>query len=226
MNLGDMKSQCVRFILNTRERVTQPNVPQKYLEGSAGRQGNDSSVYWYMAKSDFMKWANLQFKVDLKAREERLKACPDDILQIFGIATSSYARDDIQKLTESKASKRSELDGPLPYVDAIFSRWQEKFNDPTFQVCIPTRSSKIESPIPLNPNNLERINIIRSYDWVKGCYLKTMKEYNYAMKNWKKETGEDLVPRKILEGIGESESALSSSQTTGSMADVIILPTY
>ena len=56
------------------------------------------------------------------AQEEKLKAQPNDIIRIFGIATSSFARDDIVKLTEAKAYKRSDLDGAMPLNHPFRSR--------------------------------------------------------------------------------------------------------
>ena len=114
-----MKGQAVRQILNKRQQLTRPNIPEKYFDNTSTRV-NNRTEYWFLSKYEFLKWANSQYKVDLRAREEKLKPQPSDIIRVFGIATSSYARDDITKLTEAKAYKRSDLDGAMPFLDAIF----------------------------------------------------------------------------------------------------------
>ena len=48
-----------------------------------------------------------------------MKAQPNSIIRIFGIATSSYTRYGIVKLTEAKAYKKLDLDGVMPFLDRI-----------------------------------------------------------------------------------------------------------
>ena len=188
LNNGDMKGQAVRYILRERDQVTRSNIPNKYFDNSE-EVTNDQRKYWFFSKETFLKWASSQFKIDLKAQEKKLRPQPNDIIRIFGIATSSFARDDVAKLTEAKAYKRSDLDGAMPFLDTIFCRWQEKFNDPSFELAIPARAKYLKNVKDLNPNSLTRINIVRNHTWIKVTYQKIMKEYNYAMFNWKKGTG-------------------------------------
>ena len=225
LNNGDMKGQAVRQILNKRQQLTRPNIPEKYFDNTSTRV-NNRTEYWFLSKYEFLKWANSQYKVDLRAREEKLKPQPSDIIRVFGIATSSYARDDITKLTEAKAYKRSDLDGAMPFLDAIFCRWQEKFNDPSFDLFIPARSKHLATINDLNPNSITRINIMRSHTWIKSVYQKVMKEYNYSMSNWKSGTGGGLAPQKILQGIGRKEIVWSIFPITGNMVSATILHTF
>ena len=225
LNNGDMEGQAVCQILNKRQKLTRPNIPEKYFDNTSTRV-NNRTEYWFLSKYEFLKWANSQYKVDLRAREEKLKPQPSDIIRVFGIATSSYARDDITKLTEAKAYKRSDLDGAMPFLDAIFCRWQEKFNDPSFDLFIPARSKHLATINDLNPNSITRINIMRSHTWIKSVYQKVMKEYNYSMSNWKSGTGGGLAPQKILQGIGRKEIVWSIFPITGNMVSATILHTF
>ena len=120
---------------------------------------------------------------------KREKSLPNDIIRIFGIACSNESRDDICKLTESKAFSRADLDGALHFTDSIFFRWAESFNDPDYILQDPPRAKFLSSYIDLDPNDETRINIMRDYKWVKNVYRTVMKKYNAAMKRWKMETG-------------------------------------
>ena len=193
LNNVDMKSQAVRHILNRRQKMPRSKILDKYFGANEPIRTTTSTTseatYWFLSKTEFLTWANEMYKVDVKAKEEKERCTPNDIIRIFGIACSSFARDDITKITEAKASKRADLDGPMSYLDAIFTKCQEKFNDPSFELSIPARANQVESYTELDPNSLTRINIVRSYRWIKGAYFKVLKEYSHAMSKWKMGTG-------------------------------------
>ena len=120
----------------------------------------------------------------MKSVQEREKALPNDILQIFGIAYSNFSRDDICKLTEAKAFSCFDIDGGAMYfLDSIFFKWAEKFNDSGFELGIPDRAKFLASCKDLNPNDEKRIYITRDYKWIKGVYMKVIEEYEGAMRN-------------------------------------------
>ena len=187
-NVGDLKNQIVRWILKERKLVYASDIPAKYFENPATAFENNKK-HWYICKRKFLTYCHHNYKTDPKLLHDIEKAVPNDIIRIFGIVCSNFSRDDICKLTEAKAFSRSDLDGPLHFLDSIFSRWTKKFNDPGFELPIPTRAEFLSTFHELNPNDEKRINIERDYKWVKKTYRSTMKLYNNAMQRWKMETG-------------------------------------
>ena len=188
-NVGDLKKQIVKWILRKREeKKRSADIPSRYFENPASVFA-ENKEFRFLCKTTFLNHAHNTYRVDSKALEDQEKAVPSDIIRIFGIACSNESRDDICKLTEAKAYTRSDLDGPLHFLDSIFCRWAEKFNDPDFKLAEPDRAKYIGSYSDLNPNSEKRINISRDYKWIKAVYKKVMKDYNEAMRKWKMETG-------------------------------------